>query len=201
MPTKIILIRHGETGWSRQRRYCGTADVDLNKTGKKQARQLCGRLSAEKIHKAYASTLKRVFNFAKMVIKDMPIEGLSELREMNFGIFEGLTYQEIMDRHPQIYKKWLDKPLSVTIPDGESPDNLAKRVKGALAKILSENDNRTVAIFTHAGPIRIILHDIMKLGPEKIWQIKQDLAHISIVEFNNGEGRVQLINDGSHLNG
>lgn len=193
--TKLILIRHGQTDWNYQKRYSGFTDIDLNEKGKWQARQLSKRLSKEKIHKVYSSDMKRTLQFGRIVFKDMPIEEISELREMNFGIFESLTYREIMDKHSKIYRKWIDNPLGTTIPNGESLNNLARRVRKAVAKILSCNKNKTVAIFTHAGPIRVILCDILRLDLKDIWQIEPGSASISIIEFVKGKGKINLLNE------
>ena len=201
MPTKLILIRHGETDWSCQKRYCGFTDAPLNQRGRDQARQLSKRLKEKKVHKVYSSDMKRTVEFANIVFEDAPIEQFPGLREMNFGIFEGLTYQEIIDRYPEIYTKWIDAPLDITIPGGEGLKDLSKRTRKTLAEILSCNKNRTVFIFSHAGPISVILCDILKLDLREVWKIKQDLANMSVVEFVKGRGKIGLLNDTSHLYG
>jgi len=201
MPTKLILIRHGETEWSYQKRYCGLTDIDLNEIGRRQARKLLKRLSREKIHKVYSSDMKRTLQFAKMVFKDTPVEQLLHLREINFGIFEGLTYQDVMAKYPQVYRKWLENPLDIIIPQGESLNSLAGRVRKALRRILSQDSNKTVAVFTHGGPIRVILCDILKVDLKEIWQIEQELASISMIEFVKGRGKIRLLNDILYLNG
>ena len=201
MSTKVILIRHGETEWSYQKRYCGFTDIDLNEKGRQQAGRLLKRLSKEKIHKVYSSDMKRTVKSAKIVFKDLPVEELLDLREMNFGIFEGLTYQDIMEKYPRVYGEWLESPLDIIIPQGEGLKSLARRVRKALRRILSQNSNKTVAVFTHGGPIRVILCDILKLGLKEIWQIEIWLASISITEFVKGRGKIHLLNDISYLNG
>lgn len=194
MPTRLILIRHGETGWSCRKRYCGFTDIPLNKKGRIQARELSKRLRKEKIYKVYSSDMKRTLQFARIIFKDTPIEESPGLREINFGIFEGLRYQKIMDKYPGIYIRWLDDPVDFTIPGGENLKDLAKRVRKSLAKILSHNKNKTVAVFAHAGPIRVILCDILKAGLKQIWQIEQDLASINIIEFTKGKTKICIRN-------
>lgn len=201
MSTKLILIRHGETEWSCQKRYCGLTDIDLNEKGRWQARKLLKRLKKEKIYKAYSSDMKRTLQFAKIVLKDTLVEELLHLRELNFGIFEGLTYQDVMEKYPLVYTKWLENPLDIIICQGESLNSLAGRVRKALRRILAQNSNKTVAIFTHGGPIRVILCDILKVDLKEIWRIEQELASISIIEFVKGRGKIRLLNDTSYLNG
>ncbi|MBW2004816.1 MAG: alpha-ribazole phosphatase [Deltaproteobacteria bacterium] len=201
MSTKVILIRHGETDWSYQKRYCGFTDIGLNEKGRQQARRLHKRLTKEKVHKIYSSNMKRTVQFAKIVFKDVSIKEMVYLREMNFGIFEGLTYQDIMEKYPRIYRNWLENPLDIIIPRGESLRTLARRVRKALKRILSQNSDKKVAVFTHGGPIRVILCDILKLDLKGIWKIEQELASISIIEFVEGRGKVYLLNDISYLHG
>ncbi len=201
MSTKLILVRHGETEWSYQKRYCGFTDIELNEKGRQQARRLFKRLSKEKIHKVYSSDMKRTVQFAKIVFKDLPVEELLDLREMNFGIFEGLTYQDIMEKYPRVYGEWLGSPLDIIITQGEGLKILARRVRKALRRILSQNSNKTVAVFTHGGPIRVILCDILRLDLKEIWQIEIGLASISIIEFVKVKGKIHLLNDISYLNG
>lgn len=201
MSTKVILIRHGETDWSYQKRYCGFTDIELNEKGRQQARRLLKRLSKEKIHKVYSSDMKRTLQFAKIVFKDLPAEELLDLREMNFGIFEGLTYKDIMEKYPKVYREWLGNPLDIIVPRGESLKTLARRVRKALKRILSQNSDKKVAVFTHGGPIRVILCDILELDLKEVWKIEQELASISIIEFVEGRGKVHLLNDISYLNG
>ena len=145
--------------------------------------------------------MKRAVQFAMIVFKDMPPEELLHLREMNFGIFEGFTYGDIMEKYPQVYGKWLENPLHIIIPQGESLHSLARRVRKAVSRILSQNSNSTVAVFTHAGPIRVIVCDVLELDLREIRQIEQDLAGISIIEYVQGSGKIHLLNDISYLNG
>ena len=201
MPTRLILIRHGETLWNQQKKYCGFTDIGLNEKGKKQARQLSKRLAKLKIHKIYSSDMKRTLQCAKIAFKHIPPVALTELREMNFGIFEGLTYQEIMNNYSKVYQRWLNNPVNLIIPKGESLNNLADRVRKAIAKILFNNKNKTVVVITHAGPIRVILCDILKLGLKEIFKIEPNSASISIIGFSKRKGKIRLLNDTSYLNG
>lgn len=200
MSTKVILIRHGETDWSYQKKYCGFSDIDLNEKGRQQARELHKRLNKEKINEVYSSDMKRTLQFAEIVFKDVPIKEMVGLRELNFGIFEGLTYQDLMKKYPQTYGKWLEKPLNIAVPQGESLHSMAQRVRKALRRIVSHNSNKTVAVFTHGGPIKVIACDILKLGLQGIWKIEEELASISIIEFIEGRGKIHVLNDISYLN-
>lgn len=199
MPTKIILIRHGQTLWSGEKRYCGLTDIDLSVRGREQAKKLYQILRKEKIHKVYSSDASRALEFARIVFKGFHIEKIPELRELNFGIFEGLTYQEIMKRYTKIYKKWINDPFNVAIPDSESLKDFKKRVRKIFLKIVSLNKNKVLAIVTHTGPIKIIISSILKSND--LWKIEPDLASINIIELKRGEANIVLFNDTSYLNG
>jgi len=196
MHTRLILIRHGETDWSLKKRYCSFSDVDLNENGVKQAILLSERLRKDAVHKAYSSNMKRTLQFARILFKDLPIGFMPELREMNFGVFEGLTHEEIVERHPEIYKRWLDNPFNAVIPEGDSLACFKNRVEKALAQLISVNKGKTLAVVTHAGPIKIIINNVLK--SKDIWKIVIDLASISIVEFKNGKTSIKLLNDTSY---
>lgn len=176
MPTRLILIRHGETDWSRDKRYCGLTDVCLNKRGIEQAEELCQKLGREKIGRIYSSDLKRTKEFARIVFKDRRVETMPELREINFGVFEGLRHEEIMERHSEIYKKWLNDPLNTLIPKGDSLIDFKKRISGAVKRIVSLNKDKILAIVTHAGPIKVIMSNITK--SKDIWGINPELGSI-----------------------
>jgi broad specificity phosphatase PhoE len=185
MTIRIILIRHGQTEWNRKKKYCGWVDITLNKKGMAQGRKLSKILTKEKIDKTYSSDMKRTVQFAKISLKDRPIQKLRQIREINFGVFEGLNYAQAMKKYPCIYRKWLNNPLNFKIPGGESLNILAKRVRRAWKKIISQKNYKTIAVFSHAGPIKIILCDLLKLDLKKeFWRLNPAPASINIIKFN-----------------
>jgi len=177
------LIRHGETDYSLEKRYCGSTDASLNKTGRQQARGLSQRLCSEQIDKIYSSSSKRTKEFAKIVFKGRPVEIVSELKEMSFGIFEGLTHEEIMERHAGIYKKWLKDPLKTVIPEGDNWIDFKERIEETFKRLSSVNKDKTLAIVTHAGPIKTIMHNIVK--SKSIWELNPPLASFNVVYFDS----------------
>ena len=198
--TRLILIRHGETDYNAEKKYYGFSDPLLNNTGIWQANRLYERLKTEKIDKVYSSGLKRARYTAEIVFKNSEIKIFSDLREMNFGIFEGLHHSEIMEKYSQIYTSWIENPLNIKIPKGEAFKSFKKRVLLILKSIIAENTGLTVAIITHGGPIKIFLNEIFKEEPEKFWTIKQDSAALNIIDYVGGT-RPEIVtsNDISHL--
>jgi len=197
MPTKLILIRHGETDFNRKKRYSGFKDVSLNLKGKRQVGKLHKRLKKEVVHKVYASDRSRAIQSARIVFKDRSIESLAGLREIHFGIFEGLTYKEIIKKYPVVYKKWLKDPFRVKIPGGESLVDFRKRVVGELKNIIAKNKNKTVAVVCHGGPISIFVNHILR--SKDFWKYIPKSASLSIIEHKNGKSKIRSLNDIEHL--
>jgi broad specificity phosphatase PhoE len=196
---KIILIRHGETQPNAKKRYVGWTDCRLNKKGRWQARKIGHHLSKNPIHKVYASDLKRAVEFAKIAFKDATIEKTPDLREINFGIFEGMKHGEILKRYPRHYEAWLSDPYKTAIPKGESLLRLAKRVRRSFKKFISDNRNKTFAVVSHAGPLKILLGEIMQ--SRNFWNVSVDNASISIIEKTKGKLHITTLNDTSFLRG
>ena len=169
---RILLIRHCETNYSVKHRYCGASDPSLNCLGRKQAKVLRGTLKNIGIDKVYSSSLKRAYETSRLIYPNYPIQKLNDFREIDFGIFEGLKYEEIIERFPKLYKEWIDKPLEIKIPGMESLKGLAKRVERGLFSIQSRHQDETVAIVTHGGPIRVILCKLRGMGLDMFWRAK-----------------------------
>ncbi|MBL7072820.1 MAG: histidine phosphatase family protein [Candidatus Omnitrophica bacterium] len=198
--TRLILIRHGETSHAVGKKYCGFSDPPLNGTGTWQAERLAERLKMEKIDKVYSSDLKRAYCTAKIAFKNNTIEVSKDLRELNFGIFEGLRHQEILNKYPKIYKNWIEDPLNTKIPNGEPFKSFKGRVLRILESIVAKNTGRVAAVITHGGPIKIFSNNILKNGSKGFWMIKQEVAALNIIDYVGGmHPEIVASNDSSHL--
>jgi len=197
---RLILIRHGETDYTSQGRYCGFSDPSLNEKGVKQSEKLAIRLKEARVDKVYSSDLKRAYESAKIIFKNNPIKEIADFREMNFGLFEGLRYEEIIKVYPKLYREWINNPLRVKIPSGEGLVELEKRVKERLSFIFSQDAGKTIALVSHGGPIRVILSEVLKCDSKMFWQVNQDLAALSIVDYpKDSQPVIVSNNDSSHL--
>lgn len=193
MPTRLILIRHGLTQWNLQKRYLSFSDIGLNKKGQSQAKIMQERLKNKIIHRLYSSDAKRARETAQIIFRNLQIEIVADLKELHFGVFEGLTYRQILKRHPLIYKKWLSDPYSVNIPGGENLSAFKKRVVGVFRKIILLNQNKTVAVVCHAGVISIFLNHLLK--NKDFWRYTPDFCGLNIIEFNHRGAKVGVINN------
>lgn len=180
---KLILIRHGETDYTEQRRYCGHGDVPLNARGIEQAEYLRAKLKNIKIDTIYSSDLKRALQTAKIAFPKRIIYRRKGLRENDFGRFSGLTYEEAGKTYPRAYSLWMHNPLDAKIPGGENLPNFAKRVEGCFKRIFDRNPKKTVAIVSHGGAIHIILLKLRKQGLDKFWDIAVKTAAVNIVRL------------------
>jgi len=198
--TRLILIRHAQSDYTLENRYCGFSDPPLNNRGRWQSKRMAAYLKNVSVNMVYSSDLRRAYETAKIVFKNESIEKLTDLREMNFGIFEGLKYEEIIEKYPKHYKDWTDNPIKVKIPEGETLESLSKRVREGLFLILSQHKDRKIALVTHGGPIRIILCDALRYDLEMFWQIEQEVCALNILYYSKESlPLVVKMNDVSHL--
>ncbi len=197
---RLILIRHGETDYNLHRRYCGFSNPPLNDKGRQQAKILATKLEGVRIDKIYSSDLKRASETAQIIFRNSPIEKVADFREVNFGLFEGLKYEQIIEKYPKLYGNWIDILPKIKIPKGEGLKDLSKRVKKRLFSILSRHKDKTIALITHGGPIRVILCDALKKDLKAFWQIEQESAALNIIEYSQESSPVIVkMNDVSHL--
>lgn len=197
MATKLIFVRHGQTAWNSKMIYCGSTDICLNRKGRAQVEKLKKVFSRQEVDKIYCSNKKRALETAKIIFGKEKIIKLTDLREMHFGVFEGLTYKQIQKKYPGAYKKWLKDPFRATIPKGESIRDFKKRILRAVGKIMFANKGKTVAIVCHGGAISIFLTHIRK--SKDFWKQIPSSASVSIVECQNNKLQIKLFNDISHL--
>ena len=182
---RLILIRHGETDYNSQNKYCGFSNPFLNKTGIKQSERLAEKCSTIKVDKVYSSDLNRAVETANIVFKDHLIQRLNDFREINFGCFEGLGYNDILKKYPDVCRNWIDNPMNTKIPEAESFSIMRQRVKKKLGLIFSQNKNKTVALVSHGGPIKVILCEALNYSMQMFLKIKQDNGALNIVDYHD----------------
>jgi broad specificity phosphatase PhoE len=155
--TEVLLARHGETDWNRESRFQGHADPPLNDLGRQQAAELADALANEELAAVYSSPLRRALETAEIVaarheLRAIPLEGL---REVDVGSWQGLTRDEVEQRFPEQFERWLD--YGQGWDDGESYEQMGLRVITALQELAARHDGGQIAALTHGGPIRAAL--------------------------------------------
>ena len=184
MKTKIYLIRHGETDYNRLKIYYGIIDIKLNKNGLFQAKRMKKYFESKTIDFIYSSPLKRTIQTTKAIFGKNFIVS-EDLKEMNFGEWEGLNHKQILEKYPEKYKKWLDNPLDNLIPGGEGFPLLSKRVNRFFYDLLQKHLGKTIAVVTHAGVIRTIIFQYYKKNFKSMWDISLPPLSIIYVEFED----------------
>ncbi|MGG4493608.1 histidine phosphatase family protein [Brevibacillus reuszeri] len=174
----LIWVRHGETEINRQSRYLGHSDVPLHEHGKKQALELAARLlHIIELPKAlYTSDLLRCIQTAEPLSTgwQLPASTVPALRELSFGEWELLTYDEIMQKDSERATSWYDDPFRECPPQGESLEQLGNRVDTWLGSILRDSEPseaETVVIVTHGGVIRWVQATWVLQDPSAYWKM------------------------------
>jgi alpha-ribazole phosphatase len=199
--SKLLLVRHGNTKLNNSKRFWGKTDVELNTEGIRQAEKLRSRLATQKIDAIYASNLSRARFTAEIIASrhKVDVTTLAELSEINFGWLEGLAFDEIKQRHPEIVdmlSKWSIRPK---FPGGESLDELNDRVQNFLKRLKKHKSEETILIVAHAGTLRLMICDLLEIGMEHWRHMQLDLASLSIMDIYPQGAVLSLLNDVSHL--
>jgi ribonuclease H / adenosylcobalamin/alpha-ribazole phosphatase len=203
-PTRLLLLRHGQTPLSVERRYSGRGEAALTPLGERQASAAAARLAAmsgvDESTPIVSSPLGRARQTAGALASATggSVDVLDGLTETDFGVWEGLTFAEAAARDPQLHSRWLADP-SVPAPGGESFDEVHRRIRKARDELVAAHDGRTIVVVSHVTPIKSLLRLGLDAGPALLFRLHLDLASLSIVEFYpDGNASVRLVNDISH---
>jgi broad specificity phosphatase PhoE len=205
MTTRLILVRHGETDWNLEGRYQGQADTPLNERGREQAKLLAERLRGERIEAIYASDLPRAYETAKIIAEALgqEVKTLESLREVDTGVWTGLTLQEVETRYPEHLKEWRANPLGVKRLEGESYLALFERTKTTIREIVKAHPDQTVLIVGHGGNIKCIVLDALGVGADRgigmAARFAADNASLHILRYDGDEVLIETLNDACHL--
>jgi probable phosphoglycerate mutase len=206
-PTRFVLLRHGQTELSVQRRYSGLGNPPLTELGQRQAKAAAARLArpgallSGDVAAVVASPLDRTMATAEEVgsALGLPVESDSDLLEADFGDWEGLTFAEAAERHPEAHRRWLADP-SAPIPGGESLNAVYERVGRARDMLIARYGGSNVVVVCHATPIKSLVRMGLEADAGIVLRLHLDLASFCVVEFYpDGNSSVRLVNDTAHL--
>jgi alpha-ribazole phosphatase len=200
---RLLLIRHGQTAWSVQRRYQGTTDIALDDKGQQQAAALGAHFTGKTVHAVYSSNLARAMQTAEHIARavGVPVTPDSRLRETSFGLWEGLTYAQIQERYPQELAAWQADPLTNLPPQGEGLSRLTARVSEAVRDIEAGHAGQTVAIVAHGGVVRAIICHVLNLPSRVFWRMEVGAASVSELHLYGDTATIALLNDRHMLDG
>ncbi|KUI23147.1 acid phosphatase [Mycobacterium sp. IS-1496] len=201
-PTRFLLLRHGQTELSVERRYSGRGNPALTELGRRQADAAAAYLAARGgIDAVVSSPLQRAHDTATAAAKTLGLDVTvdEDLIETDFGAWEGLTFGEASQRDPELHGRWL-RDTSVDPPGGESFDTVAHRVRRARNRIIADHGAATVLVVSHVTPIKTMLRLALNAGEGILYRLHLDLASLSIAEFYpDGGSSVRLVNQTAHL--
>ncbi|MFD0314688.1 bifunctional RNase H/acid phosphatase [Streptomyces flavalbus] len=204
-PATFVLLRHGETPLTPQKRFSGSGGTDpsLSETGRDQAERAAALLLRRgTIEAIVTSPLKRTRETAAIVAARLGLDVTVEdgLRETDFGAWEGLTFAEVRDRHPDDLNAWLASPDAAPTGGGESFASTATRIAATRDKLIAAYAGRTVLLVTHVTPIKTLIRLALGAPPESLFRMELSAASLSAVAYYaDGNASVRLLNDTSHL--
>jgi len=202
MGIKIFLIRHGQTLWNKEERYLGDEDIELTPEGIQQAKLAAKYLSEVNLSNIYSSPLKRAIDTAAFINDGRKIEVIvrENLKEANFGEWEGIRYNRMAEEFRDDYTRWLKDPYNNSPTGGESFKMVQERAVKEIDNIIKENeDNSKVVVVTHGGVIASLLVYWLKIPVSRWWTIIQRQGAINIVIIDRGFPYISAINCTGHL--
>jgi alpha-ribazole phosphatase len=170
--TVFTLIRHPEPAVSG---ICyGSLDVPLSAAGLQHARSIADALAGEPFAAIYTSPLRRCAETARMLAegRKCPLETVDALRELDFGCFEGRSFDDLARDYPEVYRLWMESPTEVEFPGGESFARMRERVLGAIRELRARHAGQHAALVAHGGVIRVVLAEAEGLDPRRIFEIE-----------------------------
>ncbi len=199
---RLILARHGQTEWNSSFRYQGRTDIPLDRVGMGQARRLALRMEHNAPEMIYCSPLSRAHVTAREVGRRLePVlvpRILPGLVEIDFGAWEGLAVSEVEKKYGEIYRNWKADPCSCTPPEGESFNEVVKRVQAALSSILKAPEEVSMVV-CHGGTIRAALVGLLEIPFSLVWRLRQDNCALTVLDFWDDFPMLTFCNDRMHL--
>ncbi|MFI0728387.1 bifunctional RNase H/acid phosphatase [Streptomyces sp. NPDC021225] len=204
-PATFVLLRHGETALTPEKRFSGTggSDPELSPMGRRQAELVAAALAARgTIQAVVSSPLRRCVGTAEAVAARLGLDVHIEegLRETDFGAWEGLTFAEVRERHPDDLQAWLASSKAAPTGGGESFAAVARRVAVTRDQLVARYAGRTVLLVTHVTPIKTLVRLALGAPPEALFRMEISAASLSaLAYYADGNASLRLLNDTTHL--
>ena len=198
---RLFLLRHGETAWTRERRFSGTREIPLTPDGVQQAEALASALADVPLQAVYTSPLERARTTAAAIAKPhrLSVRVDPRLIEMSFGEWEGLTGDDAVAGDPELFEHWRSAPADAVPRGGEPLRAVNARVMDAVAELQRAHPDGTVAVVSHAIVVRLIVLAALGLEPDRLWSVDASPAGLSEIEYRPGWTSVHRMNTISHL--
>lgn len=191
---RILLVRHGETEWNRERRIMGKEDVPLNETGQKQAYHMRSSLVNAPLDALYVSPILRAKETAEIIMEERELNPLfdSRLEEVDYGDWVGLTFEEAKEIPG--YTPYFQRLNTPVAPNGETLFQVRDRAMDFMKELKGKHSDQTVMVVSHADWIKVVVMEFLGIPFENIWKFRIDNVSVSLVECNTFGDRVICIN-------
>jgi broad specificity phosphatase PhoE len=201
MTTTIYLIRHGQTDWNKQQIFRGRKDIPLNERGREEALALSKHLAAVKFSAGYASPLSRSFETAEIVARPhgLTVQLDEGMVDINYGVWEGLSDDEVKKRFAILYRRWHSEPQRVRFPGGESLLMVKKRALTSLEGFRNRHPGETVFVVSHRAVTKVVMCAMLGLTNRSFWKIFQDNCAFNIIMLSKDDAYVSALNDTCHM--
>jgi probable phosphoglycerate mutase len=200
-PTRILLVRHGETDWNATGRLQGQSDTPLNATGHEQARRAAQRLVSEPVRALYSSDLARAFQTATIIGQTLGLAVVTSphWRERQYGVWEGLTAAEIQGRYPEEFAAWRARSPDFAPPQGETRSQLLSRALAELQTIALRHVGETAVVVTHGGLCYVLISHFLGSIDGDRREFTFGNASIHTLEVIADRWSVISVNESAHL--
>jgi broad specificity phosphatase PhoE len=194
LPCRVVLVRHASA--EGQGRFLGQRDAPLSALGRRQLPALVKKLRRYSVDAIYCSDLSRTRATAAAIARRRGItpDVRPQLREMNFGRWEGLSWDEVVEQFPLIATRWLSGRSSPTVPGGEPMTRFKKRVTLELVRIVAAKPGRCVVVVTHAGVIRVAIGAALGMADRNLFRIAQPPGAVNVIDYFRGGVIVTCVN-------
>jgi phosphoserine phosphatase len=198
---RVLLLRHAETEWNRERRFQGWRDVPLSATGREQAESAARLLAATRIDAIWSSPLARARDTAAIIAGPhrLAVQESEAFREMGFGDWEGLTRDEVRERFPEAHRAWAETPHEATWPGAETLAAVRARALAGLEALRAAYTGQTVCLVSHGITGRLLILEALGLGPDRLWSFHLSSTGISELEFRDDWTTLHRMNSLIHL--
>lgn len=199
--TTLIVVRHGETAWNRERRMQGHTDTPLSAIGRAQAAALARRLSEAAMAAIYSSDLQRARDTATAIAECTGHEVIADprLQERRFGIFEGLTYEEMSARYPEEFARFQSRDPDYVIPGGESACEFRERCLACLAEIAEKHAGAEIVVVTHGLVLDLLYRAAHGMAHDTPRPVPLLNASLNAFVYSAGAWRLESWGDITHL--
>jgi len=199
--SKLLLVRHGLTELNSSFKFAGITDIEISTLGQKQIEKLRDRLSTSKIDAVCCSDMKRTITSARIISssRNLPMTTYPELREMNYGQIEGMSFGEIHHCFPNVARSIEDRNCQISFPGGESFIELENRIRKFTRELQRYSVEETILIVSHGGALRMLICILLETNIDIWWHLRIDNASLSIIDNHQKGAILTLLNDVSHL--